>query len=99
MTHHVTYCWYVDYTILWWCIYLAVDKNYRLHVDKKLKVGSHVRHKSGHQQHRGKSQSSQKSKKGETPPTFLDDDLDFMDTILMGLDSIDADPNRLDWIR
>jgi hypothetical protein len=23
------------------------------------------------------------------PPTFLDNDLDFMDTILMGLDSID----------
>ncbi len=30
------------------------------------------------------------------PPTFLDDDLDFMDTILMGLDSIDADLDRPD---
>ncbi len=25
------------------------------------------------------------------PPTFLDNDLDFMDTVLMGLNSIDAD--------
>ncbi len=30
------------------------------------------------------------------PPTFLDDDLDFTDTILMGLDSIDADLERTD---
>jgi hypothetical protein len=52
--------------------------------------------KSDHQQYRGKSQSSQKSKTGETPPTFLDDDLDFTDTVLMGLDSMDADLNRPD---
>jgi hypothetical protein len=37
-----------------------------------------------------------RAKKGEMPPTFLDDDLDFTDTILMGLDSIDADLNRPD---
>jgi hypothetical protein len=37
---------------------------------------------------------SQKGKKGETTPTFLDGDLDFTDTILMGLNSIDADLNR-----
>ncbi len=43
-----------------------------------------------------KAQSSQKGKKGETPPTFFDNDLNFMDTILMGLDSIDADLNRPD---
>ncbi len=29
-------------------------------------------------------------------PTFLDDDLYFMDTVLMGLDSMDADLNRPD---
>jgi hypothetical protein len=43
-----------------------------------------------------KAQLSQKSKKGETHPTFLDDDLDFTDTVLMGFDSIDADLNRPD---
>jgi hypothetical protein len=39
---------------------------------------------------------SQKGKKGETPHTFLDDDLDFTDTALMGLDSIDADLDKPD---
>ncbi len=52
--------------------------------------------KSDHQQHRTKSQLSQKGKKGETPHTFLDDDLDFTDTALMGLDSIDADLDKPD---
>jgi hypothetical protein len=56
-----------------------------------MKAGSHVPCKSDHQQQRTKSQSSQKGKKGEKPPTFLDDDLDFTDTVLMGLDSIGAD--------
>ncbi len=70
------------------------DENYHLHVDKKLKAGSHVPCKSDHQQHGAKSQLSQKGKKGETPPTFLDDDIDFIDTVLMGLDSMDADLNR-----
>ncbi len=32
---------------------------------------------------------SQKEKKGEKSPTFLNDDLNFTDTILMGLDFID----------
>jgi hypothetical protein len=72
------------------------DENYHLHADKKLKAGSHVLCKSDHQQHRGKSQSSQKGKKGETPPPFLDNDLNFMDTILMGLDSMDTNLNRPD---
>ncbi len=67
-----------------------------LHVNKKLKVGSHVSCMSDHQQHRTMFQSSQKGKKGETPPTFLDNDLDFTDTILMGLNSIDADLDRPD---
>ncbi len=30
------------------------------------------------------------------PPTFLDNDLNFTGTILMGLDSMDADLNRPD---
>jgi hypothetical protein len=38
-----------------------------------------------------KSKSTQKCKKKETFPTFLDDDLNFTDTVLMGLDSIDTD--------
>ncbi len=45
-----------------------------------------------------KSQLSQKGKKGETPPTFLDNDLNFMDTVLVGLNSMDADLNRPDGI-
>jgi hypothetical protein len=61
-----------------------------------MKASSHVPCKSDHWQHGAKAQLSQKGKKGETPPTFLDDDLDFTDTILMGLDSKDADLNRLD---
>ncbi len=36
------------------------DENYHLHVNKKLKTGSHVPCKSDHRQHRGKSQLSQK---------------------------------------
>jgi hypothetical protein len=38
---------------------------------KKMKAGGHVPCKSDHQQHGAKAQSSQKGKKGETPPTFL----------------------------
>jgi hypothetical protein len=43
-----------------------------------------------------KVQSSQKGKKGETLPTFLDNYLNFTDTVLMGLDSMDADLNKPD---
>jgi hypothetical protein len=71
-------------------------ENYHLHVDKKMKAGSHVPCKSEQRQQRTKSQSSQECKKGETPHTFLDNDLNFMDTILMGLDSMDADLDRPD---
>jgi hypothetical protein len=35
-------------------------------------------------------------KKEETSPTFLDNDLNFTDTILTGLESMDADLNRPD---
>jgi hypothetical protein len=61
-----------------------------------MKVGSHVPCKSDHQQHGAKAKSSQKGKKGEMPPTFLDDDLNFRDTVSMGLNSMDADLNRPD---
>jgi hypothetical protein len=54
------------------------DKNYHL----QLNAGSHVPHKSDHGQHGAKAQSSQKGKNGEMPPTFLDDDFDFTDTVL-----------------
>jgi hypothetical protein len=74
------------------------DENYHLHVDKKMKAGSHVPCKSDHQQQRTKSQSSQEGKKEEMPPTFLDDDLDFTDTVLMGLDSMIADLDRPDGV-
>ncbi len=67
------------------------DQNYHLHVNKKLKAGSHVHCKSDHQQHSGSSKLSQKGKKGYAPPTFMDNDLNFTDTVLMGLDSMDAD--------
>jgi hypothetical protein len=63
---------------------------------KEMKAGSHVPCKSDNQQHGAKAQLSQKGKKGEMPPTFLDNDLNFMDTLLMGLDSMDADLNRPD---
>ncbi len=72
------------------------DENYHLHIDKKMKAGRHVPCKSDHQQHGTRAQSSQKGKKGKMPPIFLDDDLDFMDTVLMGLDSINTDLDRPD---
>ncbi len=42
------------------------------------------------------AKSSQKGKKKETFPSFLDNDLYFTDTVLMGLSSIDADLKRPD---
>jgi hypothetical protein len=52
--------------------------------------------KSDHRQHRGRSKLSQNGKKVKVPPTFMDNDLDFMDTVLMGLNSMDADLSRPD---
>jgi hypothetical protein len=72
------------------------DENYHLHIDKKMKASSHAPCKYDHRQHGAKDQLSQKGKKGEMPRTFLDNDLDFTDTILMGLNSMDADLNRAD---
>ncbi len=42
------------------------------------------------------AKSSQEGEKKETYPSFLDNDLYFTDTILMGLNSIDADLKRPD---
>jgi hypothetical protein len=42
------------------------------------------------------SQVKSKGKQKETFPSFLDDNLYFKDTILMGLDSIHADLKRPD---
>ncbi len=67
------------------------DENYHLHINKKMRAGCCVPCKSDHQQHRSKSKSSQKGKKKEMSPTFLDNELNFTDTVLLGLDSIDAD--------
>jgi hypothetical protein len=39
---------------------------------------------------------SQKDKKGKASPTFMDNNLNFMEAILMGFDSMDADLNRPD---
>ncbi len=56
-----------------------------------MKARRHVPCKSDHWWQSTTSQSNQKGKKGETSPTFLDNDLNFTDTLLMGLDSMDAD--------
>ncbi len=65
------------------------DENYHLHVSKRMKAGSHVPCKSNYPHQQSEPQMGQKEKKGEKSPTFLDDDLNFTDTDLMGLDSID----------
>jgi hypothetical protein len=53
-----------------------------------MKASSHVPRKFDYPRQKNTSQTSQKEKKGEKSPTFLDDDLDFTDAVLMGLDSI-----------
>ncbi len=64
------------------------DDNYHLQVSKKMKTCGHVPCKSDHPCQKNASQTGNKEKKGEKHLTFLDDDLEFADTILMGLDSI-----------
>ncbi len=54
-----------------------------------MKASGHVPHKSDCPRQQREPQTGCKEKKGEKSPTFLDDDLDFTDTILMGLESID----------
>jgi hypothetical protein len=54
-----------------------------------MKASGHVPCKSDYPCQHCESQKGHKEKKGEKSPTFLDDDLDFTDTVLMGLESID----------
>jgi hypothetical protein len=74
------------------------DGQYHVHFQKNVKVGSHVPHVPCKKQS-VKSIVSATLKK--TPPTFLDNNLDFgnnfQDSVLMGLDSIaDADHKGFD---
>ena len=66
----------------------------------KLKAGSHVPHKSGCQHWMKSIKPVVNPNLEEMHPTFLDDDLNFgnnfADTLLMGLDSLDADLNDPD---
>ncbi len=70
------------------------DKNYYFHFDKNWKYD--VLLWCPLQVWPSTSKSSQKSKKKETFPSFLDDNLYFTDTVWMGLDSISADLKRPD---
>jgi hypothetical protein len=65
------------------------DEKYHLQASKKMKASGHVPRKSDYPHQKNASKTGHKEKKGEKPPTFLDDDLDFADALLMGLDSID----------
>jgi hypothetical protein len=65
------------------------DENCHLQASKRMKASSHVPRKSDYPRQQSESQPGHKEKKGEKSPTFLDNDLDFTDAILMGLDSID----------
>ncbi len=65
------------------------DENYHLQASKRMKASGHVSCKSDYPRQQCESQKGHKEKEGEkSPPTFLDNDLDFIDTVLMGLDSI-----------
>ncbi len=54
-----------------------------------MKASGHVPRKSDYPRQQHEPQTGRKEKKGEKSPTFLDDDLDFTDAILTGLESID----------
>jgi hypothetical protein len=64
------------------------DENYHLQASKRMKASGHVPRKSDYLCQQREPQTGRKEKKGETSPTFLDDNLDFTDAILMGLESI-----------
>jgi hypothetical protein len=64
------------------------DENYHLQASKRMKAGGHVPHKSDYPRQQREPQTGHKEKKGENSPTFLDNDLDFTDAVLMGLESI-----------
>jgi hypothetical protein len=65
------------------------DENCHLQASKRMKASGHVPCKSDYPRQQRESRKGHKEKKGEKSPTFLDNNLDFIDTILMGLDSID----------
>jgi hypothetical protein len=65
------------------------DENYHLQASKRMKASGHVPRKSDYPRQQREPQTVRKEKKGEKSPTFLDDDLDFTDAILIGLESID----------
>jgi hypothetical protein len=54
-----------------------------------MKASGHVPRKSDYPPQQREPQTGCKEKKGEKSPTFLDNNLDFTDAILMGLESID----------
>ncbi len=64
------------------------DENYQLQASKRMKASGHVPCKSDYPRQQREPQTGHKEKKGEKFPTFLDDDLDFTDAVLMGLESI-----------
>jgi hypothetical protein len=54
-----------------------------------MKACGHVPCKSDYPRQQCEPQTGRKEKKGEKSPTFLDNNLDFTDAALMGLESID----------
>ncbi len=54
-----------------------------------MKASGHVPRKSDYPCQQHEPQTGHKEKKGEKSPTFLDNNLDFTDAILMGLESVD----------
>ncbi len=64
------------------------DENYHLQASKRMKASGHVPRKSDYPRQQRESQTGHKKKKGEKSPTFLDNNHDFTDTVLMGLESI-----------
>jgi hypothetical protein len=64
------------------------DEYYQLQASKRMKASGDVLCKSDYPCQQRESQKGHKEKKGEKSPTFLDDDLDFTNAILIGLESI-----------
>jgi hypothetical protein len=63
------------------------DENYHLQASKRMKASGHVPCKSDYLRQQRDPQTGHKEKKREKSPTFLDNDLDFTDAVLMGLES------------
>jgi hypothetical protein len=60
-----------------------------------MKASGHVPRKSDYPHQQCEPQTGHKEKKGEKSPTFLDNDLDFTDAVLMGLESINNAVNDI----